>query len=196
MSTAFFDARQVLRAPGPRPVLRLLVADPTGAVDGPLLREFAPELTVVTAGPDDSLAAPATASPALPWALLAIANRTPGAGAALLARAVRAARGGPPPAHLLLCPGPSADPAGLDAFTEAIVEEGDAAALPCPVTVLLTESPASGGRTAHAGVTASWPRLSPDAFTVRLLGPDAWSLGPSGAVTVRIIKEELRVRPA
>ncbi|MFF3893770.1 hypothetical protein ACFYY3_11385 [Streptomyces sp. NPDC001812] len=196
MSTTPFDTRQILQAPGPRPVLRLLVADPAGVVGGPLLREFAPELTVATADPGNPLAPSATETPALAWALLAMASGAPGAGAAVLARAVRAARIGPPPAHLLLCPGPFAEPTGCDGFTEVVLADVDAAALPCPVTVLLAEDLPSGGRTGHTGVAASWLRLSPDAFTVRLLGPDAWSPGPNGAVTARIVKEELRVWPA
>lgn len=196
MSTTPFDTRQVLRAPGPRPVLSLVVADPAGVVGGPLLREFAPELSVSRVGPGASLAPPATTAPALPWALLVLADGAPGAGAAVLARAVRAARTGPPPVHLLLGAGPFRGPTGHHGFTtEAVLGDVDAP-LPCPVTVLLSEELPSGGRTGFPGIAASWLRLSPDAFTVRLLGPGAFGPGPDGTVTARIVKEELRVSPA
>ncbi|WP_406153074.1 hypothetical protein OG217_05245 [Streptomyces sp. NBC_01023] len=186
MSTASFDARQFLQAPGPRQVLRLVVADPAGAVGGLLLRELGPELAVVPAGTGDPSTAGADEAPGLPWALLAVTGGTRD-GAAVLAAAVHAARTGPPPAHLLLCPGP---------FTDGVTGGADAAPLPCPVTVLLAEDLPPVGTGDAGGAVASWLRLSPDAFTVRLLGPDAWSPGGSTAVTARVIKEELRVWPA
>lgn len=196
MSTAAFDAGQFLQAPGPRPVLRLVVADPAGTVGGPLLRELAPELVVAPAGTGGPSGAGADEAPGLPWALLAAAGGAPG-GAAALAAAVRAVRSGPPPAHLLLCPGPGPVAHDLDGDTDGFDGEADAegeavAALPCPVTVLLAEDLAPGG-TGRA--VARWRRLSPDAFTVRLLGPGAWAAG-GAAATARVIKEELRVWPA
>jgi hypothetical protein len=193
LSTAAFDARQFLQAPGARPVLRLVLADPAGTVGGPLLRELAPELVVVPAGTGAPSRAGADEASGLPWALLAAAGAAPG-GAAVLAAAVHAVRTGPPPAHLLLCPGPGPVPQSLDGDTETDAEVDPLAPLPCPVTVLLAEdlSPGGTGRT-----VAGWRRLSPDAFTVRLLGPDAWVAGGgTAATTARVIKEELRVWPA
>ncbi|KIF78160.1 hypothetical protein QR77_38930 [Streptomyces sp. 150FB] len=192
MSTAAFDARQFLQAPGSRPVLRLVLADPAGTVGVPLLRELAPELVVVPAGTGALSRAGADEASGLPWALLAAAGRAPG-GAAVLAAAVHAVRTGPPPAHLLLCPGPGPVAQGLDGDTEANAEAAALAPLPCPVTVLLAEDLAPGGTDRSV---AGWRRLSPDAFTVRLLGPDAWVAGSSAATAARVIKEELRVWPA
>jgi hypothetical protein len=205
VSSAAFDARRFVQAAGPRPVLRLVVADPAGTVGSALLRELAPELVVVPAGTGAAALAGADEAPGLPWALLASAGGAPGGpggsggsgGPSVLAAAVHAARTGPPPAHLLLCPGPGPLGQGPDAdlgHRHGPAGDTDAAPpLPCPVTVLLAEDLGPGGTGA---AVAAWRRLSPDAFTVRLLGPDAWGAGGSAAVTARVIKEELRVWPA
>ncbi|WP_181808408.1 hypothetical protein, partial [Streptomyces shenzhenensis] len=99
---------------------------------------------------------------------------------AAVVQAVRAAQAaGTPPARVLFCPGLAHDP------QDATVPSGDP--LPCPVTLLLTDP--------DAGAVGAWQRLSPDGFTARLLGPDAWTPGRGLPVTARLIKEELRIWP-
>ncbi|WP_380284985.1 hypothetical protein [Kitasatospora purpeofusca] len=185
MSTAAGDdPARFLQAPPERPVLRLVLADPAGAAEGPLTAALGPELAVEPAGPDPA-AAGAGRWPGLPWALLAVAAPGPGgaAGLADAVRAVRAAAGaGRAPAALVLCPAPdTAPPAAADLA---------AGPLPCPVVVLVR-----GGAGAGAGA-AAWRRTAPEAFTLRLLGPDGWSGPAEAAETARTVKEELHVWPA
>ncbi|MER7487017.1 hypothetical protein ABTY20_14170 [Streptomyces sp. NPDC126497] len=178
MSTAAMDVGRFLQAPGPDPVLRLVVLDPAGVL-GPALREaLRPETAVLWAAPQEPLPPTSGTAEGLPWALLAVADGGPGCATlpAAVVRAVRAA--GTPPARLLFCPGPAHGP------QDATALPGDP--LPCPVTLLLTDP----------GAVGAWHRLSADGFTARLLGPDAWTPGRGLPVTARLIKEELRIWPA
>ncbi|MET9801720.1 hypothetical protein [Streptomyces sp. NPDC006368] len=185
MSTAAMDVSRFLQVPGPDPVLRLVVLDPAGAL-GPALRgALRPETAVLSATPGHPLPPRSGTAEGLPWALLAVAGAGP-AGETLPAavvRAVRAARAaGAPPARVLVWPGP----APAYGPGDAAAPSGDP--LPCPVTLLLTGP--------DTGAVGAWQRLSPDGFTVRLLGPDAWTPAGGLPVTARLLKEELRIWPA
>ncbi|MEU3696624.1 hypothetical protein AB0E75_13590 [Streptomyces griseoviridis] len=178
MSTAAVDTGRFLQAPGPDPVLRLVVLDPAGVL-GPGLREaLRPEAAVLRAALEDPLPPPSATAGGLPWALLATADGGhEGDIAAAAVRAVQAA--GTPPSRVLF-------------HTGRTLGAGDTAApsggpLPCPVSLLLTDP--------GTGAVGAWQRLAPDGFTVRVLGSDAWT--PAGlTVTARLIKEELRIWPA
>ncbi|GAA0911529.1 hypothetical protein GCM10009549_22780 [Streptomyces thermoalcalitolerans] len=164
-------------------MLRLVVLDPAGVLAPAVQKALRPEIVTLPALVHEPLPPPSETAENLPWALLAAADGSPGgaAFAAAVVQAVRAAQAaGTPPARVLFCPGPAHGPQGVTA------PSGDL--LPCPVTLLLTDP--------DAGAVGVWQRLSPDGFTVRLLGPDAWSPARGLPVTARLVKEELRIWPA
>ncbi|GAA3009835.1 hypothetical protein [Streptomyces fulvorobeus] len=177
------DVSRFLRTPGPGPVLRLVVLERGGALVPVLRPVLLPEAAVLSAVPGERLPPPSGTAGGLPWALLALAAGDPEDETlpAAVVDAVRAARAaGTPPARVLFGSG-RAHLAG-----DAGVPGGDP--LPCPVTLLSAEP--------DPRAVEAWQRLSPDGFTVRLLGPDAWAPDRGLPVTARLIKEELRVWPA
>ncbi|MFF1509649.1 hypothetical protein [Streptomyces sp. NPDC058326] len=183
MSTEAMDAGRFLRAPGPDPVLRLVVLERGDALASLLRPVLMPEAVVLPAGPGEPLPPASGTAGSLPWALLAVAAGGPEDETlpAAVVHAVRAAQAaGTPPARVLFGPG--------RARLAGDAEPGSGAPLPCPVTLLAAEPDA---RTVEV-----WQRLSPDGFTVRLIGPDAWAQDRDLPVTARLIKEELRIWPA